>query len=439
MLYTARKTAMNATSPGPRAPRIPIFPLILVAVLCSCSGRGAIPVSPSDYLAREAKAIAHAMTLDEKASQVLMTGIDGKDSFPSWGYAHFRGCVPGAILLFRHNVASNGDEMRRFIGECDRAFLSLGSATPPLFAIDAEGGEVYRTRGITSPLPSAARVAGSLTPERAEALYRALGAQFAIIGLDLNLAPVAETLTVENESFLGTRAYSSDPESVARYARAAVSGFQSGGVACAVKHFPGNGPGDPHRGLPRLDASRAEFERSYLAPFRKALEAKPQAVLVSHVIVAPVDPDRPFCLSPKGVTGLLRNDVGFKGLVITDDVAMSALAESGYSPPEAAVAAISAGCDMVMVSDPDIRALSRAIAGEASRDPKFKRRLDEAVERILLVKAHVGSLPTARERLAISMSRGSPASSRYAESAIRARFRVAMDEAESILETMHGK
>jgi beta-N-acetylhexosaminidase len=379
------------------------------------------------------------MTLDEKAAQVLMTGIDGKDAFPSWGYAHFRGCVPGAVLLFRHNVASSEDDMRRFILDCDRAFLALGSPTPPLFAIDAEGGEVYRTRGITSPLPSAAAVAGSLTPERAEALYRALGAQFAIIGLDLNLAPVAETLTDGNGSFLGTRAYSGDPAKVALYARAAVSGFQSGGVACAIKHFPGNGIGDPHRGLPRLEASKTEFERSYVAPFRKALEAKPQAVLVSHVIVAPVDPDRPFCLSPKGVTGLLRNDVGFKGLVITDDVAMSALSESGYSPSEAAVAALSAGCDMVMVSDPDIRSLARAIAVEAARDPKFGKRLDESVERILLVKARVGSLPTARERLAISMSRGSIGSSRYTESAIRARYRAAMDEAGIILEMMHGK
>jgi beta-N-acetylhexosaminidase len=419
--------------------RIALLSLILAALATSCA-RGRVTVIPEDaYLAREARAVAATLTTEEKAAQVLMTGIDGKDSFAPRLYGHFRGTVPGAILLFRYNIADSASGVDGYLRDCDRAFFALGSSVPPIFAIDHEGGTVFRTAGVTSALPAAETVARKLTPEKAQALYRASGEELALLGIGLNLAPVAETLTDGNADFLGTRAYSSSPETVARYARSAINGFREGGVACAVKHFPGNGVGDPHRGLPRLDASRKILDSQYIAPFRKTLKAKPDAVLVSHVVVTAIDPERPFCLSKKGVTGLLRKKLGFSGLVITDDVAMAALAGNGYAPEAAALLALSAGCDMIMTSAPDSKSISSAIAREAERDPAFMRRLDEAVSRVLAVKAKTGAVWTARERLALSRMGCADVNTAGLDAVRGERFRAARRDAESILGDINEK
>lgn len=430
---------MKASYPKSPRTRIASLSLILMVFAASCA-RGPVTVIPEDaYLAREARAVADSLTTEEKAAQVLMTGIDGKDSFSPRLYGRFRGTVPGAILLFRYNIADSASGVGGYLRDCDRAFFALGSSVPPLFAIDHEGGTVFRTAGVTSALPSAETVARRLTPEKAKTLYRASGEELALLGIGLNLAPVAETLTDGNADFLGTRAFSSSPETVARYARSAVTGFQEGGVACAVKHFPGNGVGDPHRGLPRLEASRRILDSQYIAPFRKTLKAKPDAVLVSHVVVAAIDPERPFCLSKKGVTGLLRKKLGFTGLVITDDVAMAALAGNGYDPESAALLALSAGCDMIMSSAPDSKRLSDAIAREAERDPAFMRRLDEAVSRVLAVKVKTGAVWTAHERLALSRMDGAESDAASLDALRVERFRAARRDAEKILGDINGK
>ena len=411
--------------------------LFILAVSCA---RGRVTVIPEDvYLAREARAVADSLTTEQKAAQVLMTGIDGKESFAPWLSDRFRGTVPGAILLFRYNIAGSASGVSGYLRDCDRAFFALGSSIPPVFAIDHEGGTVFRTAGVTSALPSAETVARRLTPEKAKALYRASGEELAILGIGLNLAPVAETLTDGNADFLGTRAYSSSPKIVAQFARSAVTGFQEGGVACAVKHFPGNGVGDPHRGLPRLEVSRKLLNSIYIAPFRKTLKAKPDAVLVSHVVVTAIDSERPFCLSKKGVTGILRKKLGFTGLVITDDVAMAALAENGYKPESAALLALSAGCDMIMTSAPGSRLISNAIAREAERDPAFMRRLDEAVSRVLAVKVKTGAVWTAHERLALSRMGGAGRDTVTLEAVRGEQFRAARRDAEAILGEINGK
>lgn len=417
--------------------------LILTVVLSifteSCAMRTVRVISQSDYLEREAAVIEKSLTTAEKSSLVLMTGIDGKNSFSPALRAHYKDTVPGAILLFRHNVADSAQSVRFFLSDCDFAFFELGSPFPALYAIDNEGGDVFRTAGITSRLPSARNVAQRLSPDRARDLYRASGAQLSNLGIGLNLAPVTETLTKDNEPFLGTRTYGDSTETVAQYASAAVSGFQSAGVACALKHFPGNGIGDPHRGLPRLDVSLKILKERYVSPFKKTLASKPAAVLVSHVIVTAVDPERPFCLSEKGVTGLLRKNLRFDGLVITDDVAMSALSGNGYGTEKAAVLALRAGCDMIMTSAPDIRKVSSAIAHEAERDPSFSKRLDEAVGRVVEMKVKSGNVWTAHERLALSMMGGAHIAESGVQSVMDERLLAERREAEKILGEMNGK
>lgn len=350
-----------------------------------------------------------------------MVGIDGSESFPSHLAAHFKGRLPGAVLLFKRNLSPDAAGIIRFIDSAQRAFRDLGAHAPVLFAIDHEGGSVYRTGRATTRLPAAASVAQRMDHAEAEALYRAAGAELAALGIGLNLAPVAETLTPANAPFLDDRAYSDDPDRVGAYARAAIRGFRSGGVLVAVKHFPGNAGEDPHKGLPVLSVSGAEFARIYVAPFRAALREGPDAVLVSHVVVPSVERDVPFCLSRKGVSGLLRGELGFDGLVVTDDLAMGALSRAGYSPSEAAVRAIEAGCDLVLVTDPGIGRVVRAIAERARGDGTFSRRLDEAATRVLVAKARVGLASTALRRHRDSCAPGGRATSLALERLASAR------------------
>jgi beta-N-acetylhexosaminidase len=377
----------------------PIF-FISVLLFASCGTRSrAIPAS--EWMAREASATFSSMTVEEKASQVLMTGIDGKDVFPAYLLDHFRGVVPGAVLLFRYNIAGSPSAVHDYLASCDRAFLSLDSRSRVLFAIDHEGGDVFRTAGVTSPLPSARFVAEHFSSAAAEKLYELSGEQLDSLGIGMNLAPVAESETPFNAAFLGTRAYSGRSETVEAYARAAVRGYKSAGVLTVLKHFPGNGEGDPHTGLPRLDVSRKVLLEKYVGTFKSSLADKPDAVLVSHIVVPSVDAV-PFCLSRAGVTGILRESLGFRGVIMTDDIAMAALSRNGYKTKDAALAALRAGCDMIMISDRSIRSIASAIAEEARSDPAFAKRLDEAVWRILEMKARAGYSTTARERCWLS-------------------------------------
>lgn len=413
--------------------------LLCFFVLASCApfGRRPSSVPGGKWLELEARRVASAMTVTEKASQVLMACVDGNESFTGAMRDHFRGQVPGAVLLFGYNIARSPGQVRAFIDSCDSGFERLGGCASVMFAIDHEGGDVVRTRGVTSPLPSARAVADSLSEDAAERLYALSGAQLAELGIDLNLAPVAETLDEANEAFLGTRAYSGDSRRVVEYASAAIRGYRSAGVMTAIKHFPGNGTVDPHVSLPRLDASTRELYRKYAAPFDALLKDNPDAILVSHIIVPAIE-DKPFCLSRSGVTGIIRKKMAFDGVVITDDVAMAALGKNGYEGPEAAVLALEAGCDLVMVSSGNLRPIVRAIASRAESDPRFAARLDEAVARILRMKAAHGLVKTARERYSYSRY-GHETSVKENAAFDAARFFGAKDGAQTLLGDMNGK
>lgn len=385
-----------------------------------------------EWMDAEAASALEAMSPTERAAQVLMACVDGKDSFSPAMRDRFRGRVPGAVLLFGYNVAPSPERVRSFVDSCDDSFEALGARASVLFAIDHEGGDVIRTRGLTSALPSARSVAETFDAAGAERLYALSGKQLAELGIDLNLAPVAETLDGMNEAFLGTRAYSSDPKRVVEYAASAIRGYRSEGIMTALKHFPGSGASDPHASLSRLDATSDELMRSYAAAFAALIAENPDAILVSHVVVPSVD-DRPFCLSRAGVTGILREKLKFDGVVITDDIAMAALADAGYSASEAAVLAIEAGCDLVMVSSNTLLPIVSAIASRASIDPAFAARLDGAILRILKLKARHGLVKTARERYCYSRY-GHETSAKKNASHDASRFNAAKRGAQALLE-----
>lgn len=330
---------------------------------------------------------------EEKAAQVLMVSIAGSKAPDKKSIAAFNGIVPGAVLLFGYNIAETPQETAAFLESATQSLRNAAQASghayiPPLYALDNEGGTVYRTRRITAPLPSAEDIGTRFSVEQTRALYRLLGVQMKELGIHLNLAPVAEARTAATAAALGTRTYSADPDQAGRYAAAAVRGMQEAGILAAVKHFPGNGATDLHKGAAELTADYETFISRYCAVFQPSIAADAAAVLISHITVPAVEAV-PFCFSAKGIA-LLRHTLGFSGLIITDDIAMKALRQNGASPAENAVRAIAAGCDMVMCSLPNIYPLIEAIAGKARTDTAFARRLDEAAGRVLTAKLRAG-------------------------------------------------
>lgn len=333
------------------------------------------------------------LPVEEKAAQVLMVSIAGNTAPDTKSIAAFKGLVPGAVLLFGYNIAETPQETAAFLESATQSLRNAAQTSghteiPPLYALDNEGGSVYRTRRITAPLAAAEEIGKTFSVEQTRELYRLLGVQMRELGIHLNLAPVAEAHTAETAAALGTRTFSAEPEQAGQYAAAAVHGMQKAGVLATVKHFPGNGAADLHKGAAVLPVDYDTFLNRYCAVFQPSIKADAAAVLISHITVPAVEA-APFCFSAKGIA-LLRRTLGFSGLIITDDIAMKALRQNGASPAENAVRAIAAGCDMVMCSLPNIYPLIEAIAGKARTDTAFARRLDEAAGRVLTAKHRAG-------------------------------------------------
>jgi beta-N-acetylhexosaminidase len=328
-----------------------------------------------------------SLDLEQKAAQVLLIGIDGAGK-PSSDTESLLARLPvGGVVLFGLNLPPSPAEAGNYTSALQDAASRAGTGIPLILAIDHEGGSVFRFKGegITR-IPSPAEV-GSRGEHYAALLGRAAGAELRALGFNMNLAPVVELLTDENESFLGSRSYGRDASRTDAAADSYIEGLQAEGVAAVAKHFPGNAGGDPHKILPELAISEEVYRRDYLPRFAHAIRSGVSSVMLSHVVFAALDPDRPASLSPRLVGTELRRKLGFRGLAITDDLCMRALTATS-SPERSAVAALSAGADLLMVVDMREAPLVRDAIVAAVRSGRLSAaRLDEAVRRILQLKA----------------------------------------------------
>jgi beta-N-acetylhexosaminidase len=251
----------------------------------------------------------------------------------------------GGLLLFRANVASAG-QVRALLADLK------GRAEIPLeVAVDQEPGtRVARLAGIVRASPPA-RELGRLPAERVRGHGLATGRDLAALGVTVDLAPVLDVTGARWDGVIGDRSFGADPATVGRAAVAYLRGLAAGGVAPVGKHFPGHGATtvDSHRRLPVVGATMARLQARDLAPFRAAIRAGLDAVMVGHLVVRAVDPDAPATLSRAVVGGLLRGRMGFRGLVVSDALEMGAIA-STLSLPVAAERALAAGVDQLIVS-----------------------------------------------------------------------------------------
>ncbi|MBO7163240.1 MAG: glycoside hydrolase family 3 protein [Spirochaetaceae bacterium] len=330
----------------------------------------------------------------QRYSQLFLVNLEGNTIFRpveslTWEDSPEQALVPGGYLFFSYNVADSAQKVADFTASI-QSWCQSNQKLPPLLAIDQEGGLVNRLRAVTSPLPSAQDVAATMTYEEAQELYRLQGSQMQNLGFHLNLAPVAEATSSHNQAFLDTRSYGPLPQ-MEDYARAAIAGFQEGGIGAVAKHFPGNTNDDPHTGLPEISLSQQELQELYLEPFRRILqESKPWAVLMSHARTAVYDGENPACLSRFWVTQMLRQDFGYQGLILSDDIFMAALEKNGFPPERSVMMAVEAGIDVIMLSEKKFGSVLKLILDRSREDESFKSLLDASVERILLAKVQAG-------------------------------------------------
>ena len=251
---------------------------------------------------------------------------------------------PGGITLFARNVGTTG-ELRELLG----ALRALGSP-PPLIAVDQEGGRVERVRAGVAALPSAMAVGATGDVALAERLGTLLGRDLARLGFDADFAPVADLSLQPQSAVIATRAFGDDPEQVGAFARAFAGGLERGGVAAALKHFPGHGAtaDDSHVALPHVADDLATLRARDLVPFARAHDAA-SIVLAAHVVFDALDRDRPATLSRRILTDLLRGEIGFNGVVATDCLEMDAIA-GGVGTVRGAVEALAAGADLLLIS-----------------------------------------------------------------------------------------
>ena len=258
----------------------------------------------------------------------------------------------GGVVLFARNVASP-EQLRALVAELhDRA----PAGAPLSVAIDQEGGRVQRLRAPWTEWPPMRRLGERGSPADTEALARAIGRELADLRVDLDFAPVADVDTNPANPVIGDRSFSRDAGEVARHAVAFTTGLQSEGVAACAKHFPGHGDTavDSHLELPRVEHDRERLERVELLPFRAVAAAGVASMMTSHVCLSRLDPDLPATLSPR-VLALLREEIGYRGLVFSDDLEMRAISDR-FAPGEVARAALAAGVDALLVcSRADLR------------------------------------------------------------------------------------
>ncbi len=335
------------------------------------------------------------MTLDQKVGQLFILGFPQSELTPELSTFISRQ-KPGAFLFFKRNIKGL-NEVRKFNSQLTELSLKY-SRTLPLIAIDQEGGQVVRL-STNPPMPNAFSVGLTRSAEISEALGQESARLLKSVGFNMNLAPVLDVANPLEFSFIGNRSYGNDPANVAEMGYAFSKGHILEAVIPTAKHFPGTGSQalDPHKGHISSATSYKELITNDLPPFQKFAELGPfSAVMLSHSSYSELDPsNRPAVFSRKITQDLLRNELRFRGLIITDDLQMSA-SKMLYTSQQAALESLKAGSDMIMLTwsfKEQARAIAHVKAAVKSGELPLQS-LNEKVARILYVKQQLHKINT---------------------------------------------
>ena len=297
----------------------------------------------------------------------------------------------GGILYFGKNLKTR-DQVSKMIADT-QSFSKI-----PLFiSVDEEGGRVARlgSAGLIDKIPAMGKIGamGESGIEKARETGAYLGSELSSLGFNMDFAPVADVITVENNDDIGDRSFGTDPAAVAAMVSAEVEAMQKENICATLKHFPSNGSTETntHYATGVCTRTLEEMRQCEFIPFKAGIDAGVDAVMVAHMAAVNVVGDNtPSTLSPVIIQDYLRGELGFKNVVISDALNMGAITKV-YSPEEAAVKAVKAGVDLILLS-PDIMSAEKAVIEAVEKGEISEERIDESVLRILTLKEKRGIL-----------------------------------------------
>jgi beta-N-acetylhexosaminidase len=372
----------------------------------------AIPqVSPHAAAEAQARAQLRGMSLEQKIAQLFVVSVWGKspDEVHPTNQANYGVGTPtqvvekygvGGVIYFNNSGTDNVDnpaQVAALSNGLQRAAIRSNTHIPLIVAIDQEGGNVTRLETPATEFPASMALGAGRSADDARTVATINGRELRAMGINQNFAPVADVNSNPANPVIGARSFSSRPELASRLVSAEVEGYQEGGrpsqtVSSSAKHFPGHGDAstDSHTGLPNIGRTEADWRAIDLPPFRAAIDAGVDSIMTAHIQVPSLDPSGvPATVSKPIMTGLLRNELKFKGVIVTDALGMGGA--NVFPAEEIPVMAIEAGVDQLLMP-PNLQVALDAVKGAVESGRLTERRIDQSVLRILLLKLKRGIL-----------------------------------------------
>jgi beta-N-acetylhexosaminidase len=375
------------------------------------AGSATPQASPAMAVEAMARTQMGGMSLEQKIAQLFVVSVWGKSA----GEAHPTNQINygvdtpaqviekygvGGVIYFNNSGTDNVDnpaQVAAFSNGLQRAAIHSNTHLPLIVAIDQEGGNVTRLEAPATEFPASMAIGAGRSVKDAKALATINGRELRAMGINQNFAPVADVNSNPANPVIGARSFSSHPDLAGTLVTAEIEGYQEGGranqtVSSSAKHFPGHGDAstDSHTGLPNIDRTEAEWRATDMPPFQAAIRAGIDSIMTAHIQVPSLDPSGvPATLSKPIMTGLLRNEMKYKGVIVTDALGMGGA--NVFPPAEIPVMALEAGVDQLLMP-PNLQVALDAVKAAVESGRLTERRIDQSVLRILLLKLKRGIL-----------------------------------------------
>jgi beta-N-acetylhexosaminidase len=362
------------------------------------------PTAASSPAEARAMAALREMTLREKVGQLFVTHVYGADANTpdERNVAEYGVATPAEVVRKYHlggviyfawsNPTNEPEQVARLSNGLQHAAMDDQPEVPLLVSTDQETGVIVRMGPPATQFPGNMAVGASRRPGDARQAAAVTGTELAAMGVNQNFGPVADVNVNPLNPVIGVRSFSSRPQLAARLTEAAVQGYEAdAGISATPKHFPGHGDTeeDSHTGIPEIDHTRAEWERLDAPPFQAAVDAGVDSIMTAHIVVPSLDPaEDPATLSKPIMTGILRQQLGYDGVVITDSLGMAGVRDK-YGDDEVPILAIKAGVDQLL-RPPEMDLAYNSVLAAVRSGRISERRLEQSVYRILLLKYQKG-------------------------------------------------
>ena len=324
------------------------------------------------------------MSLDEKIGQLIIAGLDGTEVTEQTRTLIDTYHI-GGFIFFKPNL-ENPEQSRQLVN--DLKALNTDNDIPLFLAVDQEGGTVTRLPGLEQ-MKTNGEIGSSYEADFSYETGKLLAAQLKAFGMQVNFAPSVDVNSNPNNPVIGNRAFGSDPDVVSEHGVQMMKGMQDENIITSVKHFPGHGDTneDSHETLPIIEKTQEELAEVELTPFEETIEAGADMVMIAHILLPKLDTSHPATLSKEVVTDLLRKEMEYDGVVVTDDMTMGAIVND-YGLDEASVTAVKAGVDIILMAhgDENVQKTFAALKDTVENGDITEERIEESVQRILLLK-----------------------------------------------------